>query len=66
MLTIKEVIEAQRVALNIRQVSSDSVRQAAISLLVYKRREEYDGSLKSAIDCLEMDEYEIEHEVEHD
>jgi hypothetical protein len=40
--------------------NSKSVRQLVSSLLVYKERGEYDGTVSSALECLERAEYEFD------
>lgn len=38
-------------------------KQLALSLGVYKERGEFDGTMKSAIECLILAEYELDAEI---
>jgi hypothetical protein len=64
MISRLEVLKAMQMLENpVGYLNCSAVhKQLAGSLEVYQRRGEYDGTIKSAIECLELAGYEIEGE----
>jgi hypothetical protein len=62
MITYKDLIDAVNRVNGHREGFEDSltVKQLVLSLNVYKDRQEFDGTINSAKQCLKLAEYEIE------
>lgn len=59
MLKLKEINQAVKIV-NQSKLQPSDANQIIMSLMVYKDRGEFDGSMYSAFECLELAGYEIE------
>lgn len=64
MIRIEDVQKAMRMLDNpMEYLSCEALhKQLAMSLEVYQDRGEFDGTVESAVECLEMAQYEIDSE----
>ena len=63
MITYIDVLDAVNRVNGHRRglIDNNLVKQLTSTLKVYKRRKEFTGTIESALDCLQLSGYEVDH-----